>query len=82
MDINKNFIAPETYRERVIRTRLYNNGFPVISQADLIEVQQFFVDDINKETGANLTLEDVPPAPEMSMPKRGKRKAKDDVEKK
>ncbi|MCI15959.1 hypothetical protein A2U01_0037099, partial [Trifolium medium] len=82
MEINKNIIAPETFKERVIRTRFYNNGFPVISQADLIEVQQFFVDDVNKETGAKLTLKDVPPAPEMFMPKRGKRKTKDDVEKK
>ncbi|MCI69712.1 hypothetical protein A2U01_0090975, partial [Trifolium medium] len=46
------------------------------------EVQQFFVDDVNKETGAKLTLNDVPLAPEMSMPKKGKRKAKNDVEKK
>ncbi|MCH80089.1 hypothetical protein A2U01_0000851 [Trifolium medium] len=58
------------------KTRLYNNGFPVISQADLVEVQQFFIDDVNKETGANLTLADVPPAQEVIMPKRGKRKAK------
>jgi hypothetical protein len=84
MHINKNFIATETYRERVIRTRLYNNGnngFPVISQADLLEVQQIFLDDVNKETCANLTLNDVPPAPPLSMPKRGKRKTKLDDEK-
>ncbi|MCH86142.1 hypothetical protein A2U01_0006996, partial [Trifolium medium] len=52
------------------------NKKAILPENEKERVQQFFLDDIYKETGLRLTLKDVPPAPIFNEPKRGKRKAK------